>query len=218
MPPLAFRVNGRIKVYKKLGHVLLSKATLENPGAATSEPSSSPSGMATKSPAFSPSPSALAATNPAREIAKSNDLLKALMRDAPGEPILPPVLPTGYKDPMPSVAPLPPGGVVELDPGREGDVTDRVAYIVPEGESNWFLVRFYADNTLQEPPLRLLPCTELERANMAPGDANKSAANTPTGSQPAAKKFRVSGELSEYKGRRYLLLRKILPERDMGQL
>jgi hypothetical protein len=213
MPPPTFRVSGRIKVYKKLGHILLTKAALERAQTPAFEPSSAqasdtaetqpptaaPAKTATTAPAFSPSPSALAATNPAREIARSNDLLKALMRDAPGEPILPPVLPTGYKDPTPSVAP--PSGAVELDPGREGDVTDRVAYIVPEGASNWYLVRFYADNTLQEPPLRLLPCTELERAIKL-----------------TARKYRISGELSEYKGRRYILLRKVQVERDMGQL
>jgi hypothetical protein len=199
--PPTFRISGRIKVYKKLGHILLTKAALENAQSAASGPASMPAASATHSPAFSPSPSELAATNPAKEIAKSNDLLKALMKDTPGEPILPPVLPVGYKDPTPSVAPA--SGVVELDPGREGDVTDRVAYIVPEGASNWFLVRFYADNTLQEPPLRLLPCTELERANKL---------------SPATKKYRISGELSEYKGRRYLLLRKVQAERDMGQL
>jgi hypothetical protein len=91
-------------------------------------------------------------------------------------------------------------------------------------------VRFYADNTLQEPPLRLLPCTELERATKAASGANAPAANKPAsgvntaannmaaGSPTTTKKFRISGELSEYKGRRYLLLRKVQVERDMGQL
>ena len=57
---------------------------------------------------------------------------------------------------------------------------------------------------LSEPPLILLPCQKLEQMEQL---ASKN---------PNAK-FMVSGEVMVYRGRGYLLMRKVMPYNDMGQ-
>ncbi|MGA2265693.1 MAG: hypothetical protein ABSH10_04605 [Phycisphaerae bacterium] len=82
-----------------------------------------------------------------------------------------------------------------------GDILiDRVVRIVRSADGQWLEARFEADNTLQEQPIPLLPCRLLERAVAVDG------------------KVRITGILRRYKGRNYLLLRKAIAERDMGQL
>ena len=61
------------------------------------------------------------------------------------------------------------------------------------------MARFESDNTLADEPIRLLPCKLLQKAKRRGG------------------RLRISGEITRYQGRRYLLLRKVLPERRMGQ-
>ena len=86
-------------------------------------------------------------------------------------------------------------------------MADRLVRVLLTKNVGWTVAAFEGDNTLREAPVRLLPCALLERAEGAAG------AVPLTGTR-----FRVSGEITTYKGRRYLLLRKLLPERDMGQL
>ena len=54
--------------------------------------------------------------------------------------------------------------------------------------------------------MRLLPCKLLEEAERRAAGATLKQA-----------KFRVSGRITQYKGRRYLLLSKLLRVREMGQ-
>jgi hypothetical protein len=94
---------------------------------------------------------------------------------------------------------------VETQTGM-GYVVDRLVRILPDDRGRWWLARFESDNTLSDEPVRLLPCKLLERARaMAMGSDGGLI-------------FRVSGELTRYKGRSYLLLRKVLRERDLGRL
>ena len=85
-------------------------------------------------------------------------------------------------------------------------VTDRLVRILPNPKDGWWQAVFVADNTLQEAPVRLLPCEMLEQAENAV---------IVGGGQTA--RYRISGEVTEYKGKQYLLLRKRLVEHDMGQ-
>ena len=103
----------------------------------------------------------------------------------------------------PSVAPVSTQPAVASARGTM--LVDRVMQISPDEKSGWWAGHFLGDNTLREPPVRLLPCSLLE-------DAENQVAASPRHLQ-----FRVSGEMTEYKGRRYLLLRKLVPERDLGQ-
>jgi hypothetical protein len=85
----------------------------------------------------------------------------------------------------------------------QGDlITDRVIRVEREVDSKWLLARFEADNALTDPPMRLLPCRMLGLAQWE---------GTRVG------KLRVTGQVMRYKGKRYLLLRKVLPERRLGR-
>ena len=78
-------------------------------------------------------------------------------------------------------------------------IVDRLVRVLPDPASPWWNVRFEADNALGEPPLRVLPSRFLRTAQRLGG------------------KLRVTGEMTHYKGQSYILLRKVLPERPLGQ-
>ncbi len=87
-------------------------------------------------------------------------------------------------------------------PAGPGEMAaDRQVRIVSRA-GGWMEVRFKADNTLQEPPMRLLPCRMLEVAETL-GRRSRT--------------LRISGQIMRYKGRRYLLLRKVLRQRDLNR-
>jgi len=101
----------------------------------------------------------------------------------------------------PSVAP---GARPAVGADRGAIVIDRLVRIASlvDGARTWQVARFEADNTLAEPPLRLLPCHKLTLAeSLAQGE----------------RQIRVTGRTTYYKGRRYLLLRKVLPQRRLGR-
>jgi len=135
----------------------------------------------------------------------AEDVMGELMKDRPGEPVLTPVLPEAEKlKAAPSVAPA---AGAPLPSGRQDMVVDRRVRIVPPEEGGHWMARFIADNTLQEPPMRLLPCWRLEVAE---------AFRIERAREGRTVAFRVSGQVTYYRGRRYLLLRKLLPARSMG--
>lgn len=87
-------------------------------------------------------------------------------------------------------------------------LVDRVGRLVKDPKSEWWLFVFESErNILREPPLRILPNRWLETMEEVSAG----------GTRPGVK-FRVSGELTEYRGTRYILLRKALVERNLGAL
>jgi hypothetical protein len=85
-------------------------------------------------------------------------------------------------------------------------VADRIVYMSTDANTGWSTVRFIADNNLLEQPIRLLPSEQVLRAKDL--SATKLGRNV---------RLRVSGELTRYKGKEYLLLRKVVREREMRQ-
>lgn len=208
---VVFRVNGETTVYKGLCFLLVRKATIEGSanepiGTGPAAPDqSSPNGVPKESNAASPPPVRTSTTRPSgsgvsHAVPTPEQISEAMAADVPGKPVL---IPTHSTDdaivPATSVAPVRVG--TTLLTGWGDMVADRVAIIVQEKTSKWWEVRFVSDNTLREPPLRILPCRLLERAS--------------GGGAGAA--FRVSGEITQYKGRQYLLLRRLHRKRQMGQ-
>ena len=84
---------------------------------------------------------------------------------------------------------------------------DRLVSFEFDAQDQWWLARFESDNTLQDQPVRLLPCKLLE---LAEKDTGYHARGQKT------YRARVSGVLTRYEGWRYLLLRKLVKEREMG--
>jgi hypothetical protein len=184
-----FRVTGEVMIYQHQAYVLPRTISLETAG-------EKPQGSGF-TPASTPpqAPSKPVADEPAAS--SSEGVLRELTRNRPAKPLLTPVPREESSSDTQSVAPTAEESAVSDRPGL---MVDRLARAVRGADGEWWEVRFESDNTLRERPMRLLPCRLLEQAQKAPG------------------RIVISGEITHYKGRAYLLLRKVLPERDMGQL
>ena len=204
-PGARFRMSGETTVFEGHAYVLPTKVTvlpheaLSAPvaaaPAATTNASSTPIGD------LRPAKASAAAGKPGE--LTSDDLLQALLSENAGRPIQTvPVLPDS-----PKPASVAPAGPSVLPAARGEMVADRLVRIVPDPQGRWWLAAFEADNTLQEPPMRLLPCAMLAKAKSLAGEARPGRMRI----------FRVSGKVTRYEGNRYLLLRKVLVELNLGQ-
>jgi len=135
----------------------------------------------------------------------SDAILTELLRDRPAEPVLPEsAQPYEQREQAPSEAPTDDDEHV-YHPGRGNMVIDRIVIVMPTGHGEWMEAVFESDNTGHEPPLRLLPSSMLAQAEGI-------AASKPM----EAVRFHISAEITEYHDRRYLLIRKLIEQRDMG--
>ena len=136
-----------------------------------------------------------------------DDLIDDLFKDGKTIPILPEISDTKPPEQTPSTAPI----KKSLQPAsRSGIIDNRIAYIVPANSENsettaWWKVVFVSDNTLQDGPVKVLPNRLLEKMQkpFKPG--------------LCPRKLKISGMITKYRGQSYLLLRKALPARQMGQ-
>lgn len=216
MEPLAaqsadvrFRVSGETTVHREHGYLLLTIARIL-PTPAKPAPPAPSEGPTPLVPAAAPpiepnAPAETPTSQPADDANEpsSEDILHQLLNRRPGRTIGPTAVPAALA-PAPSVAP---GAGKPLVAGTGAMVVDRLVRILPELTGPWWEARFEADNTLQEPPMRLLPCGFFHRAQQAHSVAGP-------GAQPV---LRISGLVTHYKGGRYLLIRKLLPERRLGR-
>ena len=87
----------------------------------------------------------------------------------------------------------------------EGTImVDQLGRLVPAGEQWWSLAFEDRGRDASRPPIRVLPSRLLETAvTLSSGTAQGGV-------------FMVSGEITTYKGFNYLLLRKVLVRRDLG--
>ncbi len=197
-PGMRFRVSGETTVFQKHAYLLLSKVTALPPEVAPSPAAPAKVPTPTTKPAPASAPAAAKNAEPS-----SDDLLNALLSEKVGRPVQTvPVLPDSPKPS--SVAPT---GPKVLPVVRGEMVADRLVRIMPDPKGKWWLAAFEADNTLQEPPMRLLPCGMLAKAQALAA-----------GSRPGRMRvFRVSGKITRYAGNRYLLIRKVIVELNLGQ-
>jgi len=88
---------------------------------------------------------------------------------------------------------------------REGDrVMHRMGRLGKDRKGTLLFVYEADGRSLSEPPLILLPCLKLEQMELL-------------ASKKGNAKFMVSGEVTVYHGKGYLLLRKVMLHRDLGQ-
>jgi hypothetical protein len=85
-------------------------------------------------------------------------------------------------------------------------VVNRLTRLSPLDQSSWFTMTFESDNTLREPPMRVLPgrCLQDLESRSKEGTADGAI-------------YHVSGEIHHYRGEEYLLVRSAIPKRNMGQ-
>lgn len=230
-PQTIFIISGETFAYNNLNYILLQKVLVEP--AAASQPASQPA-PASQPVAAGPAATSAPASNPSRPAvagrSRAANRAQAMVQETLGAPRKPLLLDVDQPKPqdIPSVAPI---TMLELPSGQTTSIADRVVRVVPEEGTGWYLACFDSDNTLQEPPYRLLPCKLLEEASKVedvnparptPNDMAPNVARIPhfkakNVSIPATGRCRISGEVLQYKGRKYLLLRRHMPEHDMGQ-
>jgi len=84
-------------------------------------------------------------------------------------------------------------------------LVDRAGRVIKEGP--WWLFVFESDNdSLLEPPMKLLPCQALERMVRESRGGTDSVV------------FIVTAEVTDFKGENYLLPRKVMRKRNLGNL
>lgn len=195
----AFEVSGETTVFRGEGYLLLSRATLL---AGDDSPQEPPRDARPTDQADGNEPGAPGADG---NVPDAGRIMRELLRDRPARPAQLPDLSPDANAASASVLTVgPPDG------GRPRTaVVDRLVYIEPtdpERPDGWWRAHLIGDNTLGEPPLRLLPCRLLERA--------MTISARPS---PGRVRFRVSGLVTVYRGREYLLLRKLWVDRDVNQ-
>jgi hypothetical protein len=184
-PEAIFIVSGETSTYKDRSFLFVRSAVIQ--------PESVPS------EAVAPSVPPVSQSTTAPEGSSPDDILKTLLRKRPPKPL-------SLSGPLDES-----GSSAATDRSPDGDRggirIDRVVTIAQDPNSQWWEARFESDNTLQDVPLRLLPCKMLERAEYLSG----------LGHGFKTIRLRITGEVTIYKTQGYLLLRKVLREREMGQ-
>ncbi len=197
-PGATFRVSGETTVYDDRAFILLKKVSIvrarrPSPPKRTGDEGGTSSDVRppASKPAEKPHPSS------------PDAIIRELRRDLPGRPIL---LPSERQEirRAPSVAPT--ARVEQLEEDRGEMRIDRLVTVKGDPKGEWMEARFEADNTLQDQPLRLLPCKLLTEAERIVSEEERKII-----------RLRISGVITEYKNHRYLLLRKVIREREMGQ-
>ncbi len=241
-PAAHFRISGENFVYHNVAFLSLQKAVVEvddrplivkgttMPAISTTAPViaselAPASGPSATEPATQPQPAPKAEPKPEAKSAVTGDadeIAEQLLKTQPAKPIFSPV-----ELPKPAaVASVAPVGGEELSVKAGDMLVDRVVRFEQVPGSRWWVATFESDNTLQEPPMRLLPCKLLEDTEkILPRSDDPKKRITPARPRAAVipameaktPRYRISGEVTQYDGKRFILIRKVVIERDMGQ-
>ena len=140
----------------------------------------------------------------ADEDVETSTLIKQMREKPLDKTVL--VSPTPSRSTSENLESVAPAGKKPFESGKKTLVVDRIVRIMKKDKQGWWEARFKSDNTLREPPMRILPNKVFEKArNMTRTLGTRDL------------QLRISGMVTHYKGRRYLIIRKVLPERDMNQ-
>ena len=199
-PKTVFRIWGENTVYRGRLYVLPVAVTVAAPAAAPKAPAANKGA----SPSKAPGPADKGEKPPPAKggaPAGVDDVTQELLRDQPGRTIVVPARGPATPEEVPgAVAP----GVKTPAARPCGEViVDRLVRLGwADDKKRWSVVRFEADNTLAEPPMRLLPCRMRAWAEALSAEGWL---------------LRVTGQITFYKGRRHVLLRKVLRERQLDR-
>ena len=196
-PELEFLLSGLAYRYQEKYYLLLRKTQRVRPA-----------------PPAAPKPAAPTATRPATTTApatqpvdqkdvSAEDVARRLLGDIRGKPVVPVAVPPVPETDVTSVPPA--RSALRPGPGRM--IINRLIRLRRAATTDqWHRLAFDSDNTLREPPLRIMPNWQLEKIEPLP----------PASNQPE-ERFYISAEVYRYRGRNYVLLRSVRPRRDMDQ-
>jgi len=125
-----------------------------------------------------------------------DSVLREMLRERPATPILAPTA-SGSPVEAPSVAPRP---AVRMQlPTAFGPLLNERMVRLSRDKDGWWFIRFENDNALTQPPMRVLPNSNLTRA--------RALSQSKTGVEL---RIVVWGEVVHYKGTPYILLRRVI--------
>ncbi len=188
-PERAFVVSGLITEYRGMNYLLPSEAQLSRTLAPTEPPRAR--GAAAK-------PSGRPAAGPSRPLPAASAVLQQLVREQVAVPTpLPPADTRGLPTPVSKGNPR--SGSASLPDGTI--LIDRVVRLVRDDD--WWILTFESSGD-NPGPMRLLPSRLVETLEAA----SAGGADHVT--------FIISGEVHSYRGARFILLRKVLVRRSLG--
>jgi len=141
------------------------------------------------------------------ELASPDEIAQKLLQGTSARPIVPTrhPNPATLKKTKPAVAA---SGIRVRKPikAKAGKViADRLIRLLPPSKQcRWYKVAFIGDNTLREPPMRVLPNRQLERMRALSKDGEKPGVL-----------FYISGEVHQYHGENYILIRSAVKKRNL---
>ena len=164
-PDIVFTISGETTNYDKKAFLLIRLAVAEIPPKAATQPAAIPASAPAVAPATMPADPKHVATGPgaATKKAKSTDpdsIIRAMLEERPGTPVLAPSETSSEIVAQPSVAPLPEAVKIQLPTMFGTMLNDRIVRLAQD-QDGWRIVRFETDNTLQEQPIRVLPNAKL---------------------------------------------------------
>jgi len=154
------------------------------------------------SPATQPSPATRPADMPA------DQLLQQMLRPANGpamQPLQPILSPPALDQTTGKI--VVPNSQQPMNLRREGDyIRDRLGRLTKSADGTQEEFTFESDGrTMQDPPVIILPNLKLMAMENAVNSANRDL------------RFRITGPVTEYKGRNYILLEKVSVVQDVQQ-
>ena len=141
-------------------------------------------------------------TDTKKSVPSSSDIAGELLKNTPGKTVVAkPKEKRTEAENRKSVAPT--EGTSETKATVQ--IYSRIVRIVKSKDSDLYEIRFISDNSLRDPPMKILPNTRLKRAL----DLMKKAGQDEC-------KFIVSGEITVYKKQRFILLRSVIKKRELS--
>ncbi len=207
-----FVLTGRVTEYLGANYLLIehvaevltpptAPAEAPPPPVATAPPPTEAEVAPGPEPAAEPSPEEII-----RQLMETKPLRAVVLPPEPDDAVAPAAPDGASSEPLPNneaTATQTAAGAVQMLP--EGTIMiDQLGRFVPAGEQGWSLAFEDPGRDAGRPPIRVLPSRLLETAvALSTGTAQGGV-------------FMVSGEVTTYKGLNYLLLRKVLVRRDLG--
>jgi hypothetical protein len=232
-PKTLFNITGELCIHNKKVYLLLRRVTVldeQTPSMrpATPKPATpaKPAPAAAKPTSAKPTPKPIvtkpedatpAKPAPPKSASGATDNLIRGMLDqaAPGKAVL--TAPAKARTKEENISPVAPAGKTpEVE--RNSILVNRLVRVIAvkrtiaERRSNKptqplnYELQFVGDNTLREPPMRILPNSKLAEALKLTSGLGRTRW-----------KLHVSGEITSYQSKRFVLLRKVTPYRDMNQ-
>lgn len=190
-----FRISGQTVVYKQNVFLLITRLAVVGEDKPATQPATQPTTKPATQPATQP-------TSVPDDLKGSKKILAAMLAEKSPIPVILPKQTQEKHAVIDNTSVAPKGRYTDVIlPASGAFIIDRLVTLEMSGDEEWRHLVFVGDNTLREPPIRLMPCKFLQRVE-----------NYPQGT-----KLRVSGKVYIYKGKRFMMLTKALKEREMGQ-